>query len=109
MYIRICTFSGKRDVNVRKVLTATFAITRADHDLSVSIKIYRLDNGVHRRSPGALTTLMGLLPRVFYVYHDCTATSRRFYYVITATIKAGQIFGNFISEKDDAEATRGLD
>ena len=41
----------------------------------VSIEIYGLGNGDHGRSRGALTTTMGFLPRVFYVYRDCTATS----------------------------------
>ena len=52
----------------------------------VSCEIYGLGNGDHGRSRGALTTIMGFLPRVFYVYRECTATSGRFYHVLTATI-----------------------
>ena len=52
----------------------------------VSYEIYGLGNGDHGRSRGALTTIMGFLPRVFYVYRECTATSGRFYHVLTATI-----------------------
>ena len=52
----------------------------------VSFEIYGLGNGDHRRSRGALATIMGFLPRVFYVYRECTATSGRFYHVLTATI-----------------------
>ena len=52
----------------------------------VSFEIYALGNGDHGRSRGALTTIMGFLPRVFYVYRECTATTARFYHVLTATI-----------------------
>ena len=46
----------------------------------VSCEIYGLGNGDHGRSRGALTTIMGFLPRVFHVYRECTATSGRFYH-----------------------------
>ena len=52
----------------------------------VSCEIYGLGNGDHGRSRGALTTIMGFLPRVFHVYRECTATTGRFYHVLTATI-----------------------
>ena len=52
----------------------------------VSCEIFGLGNGDHGRSRGALTMIMGFLPRVFYVYRECTATSGRFYHVLTATI-----------------------
>ena len=42
----------------------------------VDISIYTYIATV-RRPHGALATLMGFLLRVFYVYRDCTATSRR--------------------------------
>ena len=62
----------------------------------VSCEIYGLGNGDHGRSRGALTTIMGFLPRVFYVYRECTRPpgvsttfSRRPY------IKRINFFGNF--------------
>ena len=90
---------------MRSYYVLTARPPRPLHAYGVSIAIYGLSNGVHRRFRGALTTLMGFLLRVFYVYHDCTATLRRFYHVFTATIKTGQIFGNLILKKDDVKET----
>ena len=52
----------------------------------VSSEIYGLGNGDHGRSRGALTTILGFLPCILYVYRECTATSGRFYHVLTATM-----------------------
>ena len=73
-----------RPVRSYRVLTAR--PPRPLRAYGISIEIYGLGNGDHRRSRSALTTLMGFLPRVFYVYRDCTATSGRFYNVLTATM-----------------------
>ena len=73
-----------RPVRSYHVLTARQP--RPLHAYGVSFEIYGLGNGDHGRSRGALTTIMGFLPRVFYVYRECTATSWRFYHVLTATI-----------------------
>ena len=73
-----------RPVRSYHVLTA--CPPRPLHAYGVSYEIYGLGNGDHGRSRGALTTIMGFLPRVFYVYRECTATSGRFYHVLTATI-----------------------
>ena len=106
---KIYKVAGKREHNARKslkkyklkqscVLTAfLLRPVRSYHVLTacpprplrvygVSFEIYGLGNGDHGRSRGALTTIMGFLPRVFYVYRECTATSGRFYHVLTATI-----------------------
>ena len=73
-----------RPVRSYHVLTAR--LPRPLRAYSVSCEIYGLGNDDHGRSRGALTTIMGFLPRVFYVYHECMATSGRFYHVLTATI-----------------------
>ena len=70
-----------------------------------SFVIYGLGNDIHQRSRGALTTLIGYLPRVFYVYCDCMMTLRRFKHIITVTIKTGQVFGKLLLQKDDAFKT----
>ena len=80
---------------VRSYYVLTARPPRPLYAYCVSIEIYWLSSGVYRRFRGALTSLIGFLLRVFYVYHDCTVTLWRFYHVFSATIKTGQIFGNF--------------